>query len=302
MSTIILRKYIRAMLLEIDNNRGIAYEKKIQDILNQFCNTDFEAAGFSDYADAKFKILNEDGVLTTYGLEVKLNQNVFAGQRNLNFNRDTYDFSLFKHRPKSIKKQPILKEFTESSDVPAEPNTLTDYLNPLFDKDFIYKIIPRLEVFMKRYEITSFPSSMTMHEYAAIRADLAIQPVTSEGKETLELGKFPLDAKAIYLCYSEKNVHYIQVGKYGFYYLDNDIAKLDVQQFKPASVRLRTRLKWGGPSKLDPAKPKPDNENKLYELNLNCGIIFSGLTKTEDNLEGSLDFLNKHDKSKTNRK
>lgn len=277
MSTIILRKYIRDMLLE---NRGYSYEKKIQDIINQFCKTDFKTAGYSDGPDATFQTLNPAGKLTDYNLEVKFSQNCFAGQKNLNFDKATQAWSWY--------------------DPDDKPSSLADFLNEdaFFDNNVMNIIKPRLNIFMGEHKIPSFPAIMTMRSYADIRASMKKQPVIDKRKETLELGKFALDVKAIYSHYKEKNVHYIQVGNgCGFYFLDEDIANLKVAQFEPKIVKLRTRFKWSGPSTCT-----DNNKDKFFKLDLNNGIIFSGLKKSNVDLERSLDFLSKQDgiKSKTN--
>ena len=50
--------------------------------------------------------------------------------------------------------------------------------------------------------------------------------------------------------YARKNTYYIQVGKYGFYHMKEDIAKLGTPQFRP-KLKLRIRIKRRSSKKLN---------------------------------------------------
>jgi hypothetical protein len=52
-------------------------------------------------------------------------------------------------------------------------------------------------------------------------------------------------ASAVADYYASKKTYYIQIGKYGLFYMGKDIAKLGVPEFNP-KLRLRIRLKRGG--------------------------------------------------------
>jgi hypothetical protein len=51
--------------------------------------------------------------------------------------------------------------------------------------------------------------------------------------------------KSLWNYYAAKQTYYIQIGGYGFYYMDANPAKLPVPQFTP-TLRIRIRLKRGG--------------------------------------------------------
>ncbi len=56
--------------------------------------------------------------------------------------------------------------------------------------------------------------------------------------------RIPINIAALWRYYSEKEVHYIQIGRgYGFYHLDKDIAELGTPQFN-CDLFLRLRAKY----------------------------------------------------------
>lgn len=54
--------------------------------------------------------------------------------------------------------------------------------------------------------------------------------------------KIDIETTRLFLFYSQKNCHYIQIGGCGFYYLDKDVLNLNVPQFN-GKLKMRFRAK-----------------------------------------------------------
>jgi hypothetical protein len=263
-------------LAEAFAKRGFEYEKKVQALLTKagIAPKNVTVAGSGHGADAY--VISKDGV--PYGIEVKLDKGVFAGQKNC-----VYDI-----KTKEAKWSPPTNELTDFYDeidllngviIPKSADQVAkqvELINAWFEKNKINK------------KITGFPATMTNLEYTLFR--------NSTPTYKPELNKEPVTAEAIFKNYTAKEVYYMQVGGgSGFYYLEEDPLNLKdygVTQFNPTSVRVRSRLKWGG-STLKESEYREPKAQKASTISFNNGLIISGLPETGQDLDVDITFLKK---------
>jgi len=80
-------------------------------------------------------------------------------------------------------------------------------------------------------------------KYTKEKGDITYDDAAADQK-AFEDRNFIVKAEALWRYYSEKGIHYIQVGDgYGFYHLDKDVAKLGTQPFDCDFI-LRFRAKY----------------------------------------------------------
>jgi hypothetical protein len=105
-------------------------------------------------------------------------------------------------------------------------DSVTDFYNFLGALEYLQKkrIIPLRYKIKDKHKIT----------YSDARKD----------QKAFEDSKFKIAPEALWRFYASKGIHYIQVGSgYGFYHLDEDVARLGTQQFKCGLI-LRFRMKY----------------------------------------------------------
>ena len=92
-----------------------------------------------------------------------------------------------------------------------------------------------------------------------------------------------INKNAVNKYYAKKDTYYIQIGKYGLYYMDDNPAELDIPQFLP-QLRVRMRLKAGG-SGLAGAD--------YYNYRFVCAlqIVSTGIIKSQYDIENDVSFL-----------
>jgi hypothetical protein len=264
----ILREWVKDALLHemAYAERGFAYEAELQQKLAAAgLGPPGATAGSGHGADIIFTDLNS----INHGVEVKLNANVFAGQKNCQYlGAGNWSWA----------SQDDLTTFYD------EMGLINDFILPTAQK--------RLETFMTFFDASKIPLTISNQEYWDFRNE---NPDFS-----FELVKTDASPDAIYQNYIQKGVHYIQVGGgYGFYYLDSDPLALGVPQFKPSKVQVRSRLKWGGsssgvdiPKYYDSTKASdPAVANKRSTVSWNNGLTLSGLSPSPFNLDDDLEFL-----------
>lgn len=267
--------------------RGFDYEKKIQARLARagLAPKNLQTAGSGHGADAV--VIDKDGI--PYGIEVKLDKNVFTGQKNCFYDIQTREAKWY--TPKGSD-----NEGEGTSDDLINFYKEIDLLDGVIIPKNAKQIEKQAELINKWYKknkikkkITSFPASMTNLEYTLFRKS------TPEYKP--EFTKEPVSVKAIFKNYTAKDVYYMQVGEGGgFYYLEKDplnLADYNVTQFIPTSVRVRSRLKWGG-STLEESEYNEPKAQKVNTISFNNGLIISGLPpETGQDLDNDLTFLKK---------
>jgi hypothetical protein len=92
-----------------------------------------------------------------------------------------------------------------------------------------------------------------------------------------------ISKNAVNKYYAKKDTFYIQIGKYGLYYMEDNPAGLDIPQFLP-ELRVRMRLKAGG-SGLAGAD--------YYNYRFVCAlqIVGTGIVKSKYDIEKDVSFL-----------
>ena len=269
MSEKLLRKLIRCRLIsEKYAAGGFEYEARLQSIIAAAgMGPDQATAGSGHGADLIFVDISGK----SHGIEAKLSPNVFAGQKNCRYSGGG---------KWSWGSTDAITEFYDDID-------LID--NFILSGDGVQE---HMEEFMAYFGSSKLPMSVANQEYWEFRNE---NPDFS-----FELMKVDVSADAIYANYTQKGVHYIQVGEgYGFYYLDSDPLGLGVPQFSPSKVQVRSRLKWGGSSagvtsyhSADPQKASdPKVQAKRSSVSWNNGLVLSGLSPSSYDLEQDVSFL-----------
>lgn len=114
---------------------------------------------------------------------------------------------------------------------------------------------------------------ITPRLFTIIREKLTQEDKTFDQKSFEQ--SIDIDTEKLFSYYSQKNCHYIQIGGYGFYYLDKDILNLQVPQFD-GKLRLRFRAKtihsvplwnYGYYAVLKVNKPPTRSSFDIEELN-----------------------------------
>jgi hypothetical protein len=263
-------------LLEGYADRGFEYERKIQRILARagIGLPSGHTAGSSHGADCY--VVDSKG--TKYGIEVKLDKNVFAGQKNIAYNLTTGNWNWSPN---------VATDLTKFYD---EINLIDELVLPEA-KPKLDKQIGLLNKWLKQNKIKtvidSLPITLTNLQYTLFRRD--------NPSYTPELTKNFVTREAIFANYTAKEVYYMQIGGSGFYYLAEDplgLAKYGVPQFNPDTVRVRSRLKWGG-STFEEGKENEDpiKANKTSTISFNNGLIVSGIEASPCDLDKDTLFL-----------
>jgi hypothetical protein len=198
-----------------ENNKGILYEKKINDILkkNKVQNKSFVPAGSDSNApDAELRVRGKD-----YKVEVKLDTKVDFGQGSLEYDMKSKKWILGGAKTESAEQ---MRQFLRMIGVEKEVNKRWGKFGA-----------PR------KYTVDTkkFTKKDVDHDYKTFK-DFFVD--------------IPSDAVANY--YGSKSTYYIQIGGgYGFYYMSSNPAQIpDIKQFN-LKLRLRVRLKRGGSSPLN---------------------------------------------------
>lgn len=92
-----------------------------------------------------------------------------------------------------------------------------------------------------------------------------------------------ISKNAVNKYYAKKDTFYIQIGKYGLYYMDDNPAGLDIPQFLP-DLRVRMRLKAGGSGLAG-----VDYYNYRFVCALQ--IVGTGIIKSKYDIEDDVSFL-----------
>jgi hypothetical protein len=190
------------------DNKGMIYENKINKLLkdNGIQKKNFQGAGSDSNApDAEITIGGVD-----YKVEVKLDLKVDFGQGSLDYD--------------------LKKDKWILSGAPTASGQAM--------RDFLEKVgVPKLV--NKAWGPKGPPRKFTVPLKNFTKADVDYD--YKNFKDTFV--NVPSDAISDY--YASKKTYYIQIGKFGLYYMGKDVAKLGVPEFKP-QIRLRIRLKRGG--------------------------------------------------------
>jgi len=255
----------KEFLTEVHAKGGGIYEKQIQTKLSSagLAPANLQTAGSGHGADAQ--MYTKSG--KPYGVEVKLSPNVFAGQKNIIYNVKAGNWSW--SIPDDLTKfydDINLIDGIVLPEVKEEVKNKVNIINGWLKKQ------PRN---LSEYIVTQIPFTLPGPLYKKLQQDTNFTP---------ELKTFPSSVDAIFANYAAKNVFYMQIGTNdgGFYYLKKDpldLAKYGVPQFNPKTVRVRTRLKYGG--------------SKSPSFAFNTGLILSGLESSPVSIDNDLTFLKK---------
>jgi hypothetical protein len=191
-----------------EENKGILYEQKINRVLlkNGAQRKGFRPAGSDPNApDALLTIKGED-----YKVEVKLDLQVDFGQGSLDYDVKTGIWSLGGAKNAAGEQ---MRQFLKMMGVEKEVNKKWGKLGA-----------PRKYT----VETKKFTQKDVKHDYDKFK-DFFVN--------------IPSDAVENY--YASKDTHYIQIGKYGFYYMSQNPAGIPADKFT-LNLKLRVRLKRGG--------------------------------------------------------
>jgi hypothetical protein len=267
----------KEFVFEAYAQRGALYEKQVQQRLIKagLAPADQGTAGAGHGADVVMYTKKGKDI----GVEVKLDPGVFAGQKNLVYK---------KGGSAEWKNSDDLTEFYDSI------NLINDFILPRY-KSKIDDRITILNKFITKYKlpkINGFPAAMTNMQYTTLRREFPDYIPEMGTVDTPGL----LDA--IYANYRAKGVNYIQVGTGagGFYYLEQDpynLANYGVPQFAPKTVKIRTRLKWGGSTYKNEEEAAKAGEkiNATQTISLNTGLIIGDLEPSPVSIDKDLTFL-----------
>lgn len=193
-------------------NKGLEYEIKINNLLrkNGIQRLSFHGAGTDSNApDAEITVNKK-----YYKVEIKLDNGVDYGQGSLVYNLDKKKWEL------------------------AGSNTAAaEEMRKLLTK------LKVLDIVNKQWGPKGPPKKFTVVNKLYTAKDVEFD-YTNFKDIFIDV---PMNAVANY--YNSKNTYYIQVGKFGFYYMGKDIAKLGIPEFKNR-LQLRIRIKKGGSSPL----------------------------------------------------
>lgn len=190
------------------DNKGFLYESKINKLLKKYKiqSPSFQGAGADPNApDSEITI---KGV--KYKVEVKLDLKVDFGQGSLDYDLKKNKWILGGAKTESAEQ---MREFLSSIKVPEIVNKEWGAGGP-----------PRKFT----VPLDKFKPSDVAHDYAKFKDRFV-----------------DVKASAVADYYSSKKTYYIQIGKFGLFYMGKDVAKLGVPEFNP-KLRLRIRLKRGG--------------------------------------------------------
>lgn len=101
--------------------------------------------------------------------------------------------------------------------------------------DEVTKMYTQLGVLKKVQDKNIVPRRYTMPQ------ELLTENDRLEDQHAFEM-KMEIDTIRLFLFYGQKNCHYMQIGGYGFYYLDEDVLNLGVPQFN-GKLKIRFRAK-----------------------------------------------------------
>lgn len=188
-------------------NKGIAYENKINNLLKEHKIQDenFHGAGSDSNApDAEIIIANGK-----YKVEVKLNLKVDFGQGSLDYDANVGKWTLGGSDTESAEQ---MRKFLTQIKVPELVNEAWGSFGQ--PKKFT---VP----------LGLYQKSDVDHDYENFKNHFTDVPYNSVAD-----------------YYNSKNTYYIQIGKFGFYFMGQDIGNIGVPEFKP-ELRLRVRIKRG---------------------------------------------------------
>jgi hypothetical protein len=222
------------------DNKGFLYESKINKLLKKYKiqSSSFTDAGSDSNApDAEIVIRG-----VTYKMEVKLDLKVDFGQGSLDYDIKKRKWILGGAKTESAQQ---MREFLTSIKVPG-----------LVDKEWGAGGPPRKFT----VPLEKFKQSDVAYDYANFK-DRFID----------------VQAGAVADYYASKKTYYIQIGKYGLYYMGKDPAKLGVPEFNP-KLRLRIRLKRGG-------------STPIYNYRFTTALQAVSLNKSNVDLENVKDLM-----------
>jgi hypothetical protein len=255
----------RKFITEAYAQQGALYEIQVQTKLSRagLAPADLQTAGSGHGADAQ--MFTKSG--KAYGVEVKLSPNVFAGQKNITYNVKSGDWNWTKPDD--------LTNFYDEINLIDEivlPETKEEIKSKI---NLINKWLKKQSRNFSNYIVSQIPFTLPSPIYKKLQQETNFTP---------ELKTFPSSVDAIFANYAAKGVYYMQIGtsEGGFYYLKKDplnLAKYGVPQFDPKTVKVRTRLKYGGSGSPTFA--------------FNTGLILSGLNPSPVSIDRDLTFLKK---------
>lgn len=223
------------------DNKGFLYENKINKLLKQYKiqSQGFRGAGADPNApDAEILV---DGV--KYKVEIKLDLKVDFGQGSLDYDLKKNKWVLGGAKTESAEQ---MRDFLNSIDVPKLVNKEWGKAGP-----------PRKFT----VPLDKFKKTDVDYDYANFKDKFIDVP-----------------SSAVADYYASKQTYYIQIGKYGLFYMGKDPAKLGVPEFKP-KLRLRIRLKRGG-------------SLPIYNYRFSTALQAVSLNKSNVDLENKKDLKN----------
>lgn len=222
------------------DNKGFLYESKINKLLKKYKiqSPGFQGAGADPNApDSEITI---KGV--KYKVEVKLDLKVDFGQGSLDYDLKKRKWILGGAKTQSAEQ---MRDFLNSIKVPE-----------LVNKEWGVSGPPRKFT----VPLDKFTPADVAHDYAKFKDRFV-----------------DVKASAVAEYYASKKTYYIQIGKYGLFYMGKDVAKLGVPEFNP-KLRLRIRLKRGG-------------STPIYNYRFSTALQAVSLNKSDYDLESTEDLI-----------
>lgn len=186
---------------------GFDYEKEVIDNIREAGSTGviLEGAGNNhSRPDADFKVLNE-----IYNLEIKMNDGAQMGGTSVLYDQ-IVGFTLPENVPDELK--PALLDVLYE-----QQENLEALLNFLYEYDSYVKA--------KRFPVTCLKDSWELAKSKGLLVNTSI----------------PFTTEFIAQRYTEKNIHYIQIGEAGLFYLKHNPANLPVPKLEgDILVEIRT--------------------------------------------------------------
>ena len=220
------------------DNKGFLYESKINNLLKKYKIQSSSFIGAGSDANAPDAEMVIKGV--KYKVEVKLNLRVDFGQGSLDYDVKSKKWLLGGANTDSAQQ---MRDFLNSIKVPKIVNEAWGSSGA-----------PRKFT----VPLSKFTPADVKHDYAKFTDRFVI-----------------VNSDAVTNYYASKQTYYIQVGKYGLFYMGEDVAELGVPEFKPI-LRLRIRLKRGG-------------SNPIYNYRFTTALQATSLNISNIDLESTKD-------------
>jgi hypothetical protein len=222
------------------SNEGFRYEDKINSLLKESTLQPKEFAGAKADSNAPDAIITLNG--KKYKVEIKLDLNVDFGQGSLNYDLEKDEWVLGGANTGAAEQ---MREFLTKIGAIDRINSTAGWGGQGAPRKYT---VP----------LNKFTQKDVTYDYTRFRDRFII-----------------VNSNAVSNYYASKDTHYIQIGKYGLYYMKTDPAKLGVPKFNP-NLRLRIRLKRGGSS-------------PIYNYRFTTALQATSLAKSDINLENKED-------------